>query len=476
MVMQESEQTKKLVERQRNALGWASRIVCSEVFIGGRFADEVLDNDVLPFSVIRNLLGDQVHVQVDPRCQEVSVTIKGDDGRSLVGKARHTPGYGCAVMPSEDADDQTLTLPLPDPNYNPRSPETDPFPSLPRNQYPTGIHKGLNMAFSPCLGEGKDSTARMDARALVVVHRGRIVGERYAPGFGPSSRFISHSVGKSVAVALLGVYAKTYGLDLDAPAPVEQWQQDPDDARRAIRTIDLLQMASGLDYGRPMAKEHFLGDLDLHSRPYCAALDSEKLASSRPLAHLPGTVFEYKNCDPLLVMAIISQGLARAGENVHTWPRTTLFAPIGATSITMHTDNYGHFIPSGMMTATARDFVRVGQFFLQRGLWNGQQLWPDNWYERITSPSRSEPGYAGFVWTNSTQTLPGVPKDAFFFSGFFGQRIVIVPSADLVVARLGMTLMASTDGRPQDGIGTRSNSVFNDHMGEVVSTILEALA
>ena len=453
--------------KQRNALGLAARVLAAGVFESNRDAYEVLDNDILPFSVFaRQLPG--AEVSIDQARRELSVSMVGANGALLKRTARYTPGFGCAVLPDDGANG--LQTHLPEPEMIAAA-DTQPWAALRRSQINPQISAALDLAFAPTLAGVPGKASRLDTRAVIVVHRGKIIGERYAPGFGPQSRLISWSMGKGVAASLLGVYAKQYGLDLDAPAPVAAWSERADDPRRQIRTIDILQMASGLDFGIAMNPQEAFSDSDLHTQPYCAAIDSEKLVLSRPLKHQPGTFFQYKNCDPLLVMSIIKQGLGKAGEDFHRWPRQHLFDVLGASSLTMHTDMVGNFIPSGMMFATARDYARIGQLYAQRGVWRGQALWPSAWYERLVQPSPSFAGYGGLVWTNAMGLFPGVPRDAFFLSGYFGQRTIVVPSHDLVVVRLGMTLAATSDGATADG----APAPFPAHLAQVLQTIISAL-
>lgn len=451
-----------LIARKGHALGLAARLVGAGVFESGRDPYEVLDNDVLPFRVFGNLLNG-AEIEVNRPGSELTISLEVADGVRPARTVRYTPGYGCAVLPSGGAGSVLTDLPSP---YLPCQSST-PWETVSRGKVDRNIENALHLAFSACVGQECNATSKLDTRAVVIVRSGRIVGERYAPGFGPDSRLLSWSMAKGVTAALLGVYARQFGLELDAPAPIAEWSRSEGDPRADIRSIDILQMASGLDFGRPMSPAHAFSEEDLHNRAYYTAIDSEKFVLSRPLKHKPGSVFEYKNCDPLLLMSLIKQGLLGRGIDAHAWPREHLFAPLGIHGLTIHTDTAGNFIPCGAMYATARDYARIGQFFLQRGVWNGRSLWPEHWYGRITEPSAANPGYAGLVWTNATDMLPGVPSDAFVLSGYFGQRIVVIPSWDMVLVRLGVTLSATTDGGHGTDPGS-APSLFSQHLAQVI--------
>ena len=283
---------------------------------------------------------------------------------------------------------------------------------------------------------------RRRTHAVVVIHRGRLVAERYAPGFDADSRLLGWSMTKSVASILAGRLIHLGLLDLDQPAGL--W---PDgDPRAAITLRHLLAMTSGLDFHERAA----LSDL---TRMLFAHDDVGAFAADFPLAHAPGEELRYTSAETVLLSAAIRR---RFADDAAYWrfPYRELFAPLGMTSALIETDAAGTFQLSSFGYATARDWCRLGQLMLQDGVWNGRRLLPPGWVERCRTPdprSREGQAYALGWWlcapvpeTGGERWLPAIPADAYAAWGHRQQLLMVVPSADLVVVRFGLSRPASS--------------------------------
>lgn len=222
----------------------------------------------------------------------------------------------------------------------------------------------------------------------------------------------------------------------------------------------------------PVGRSDQLTDKDYHLSVYFKAIDTESLVLSQPLVTRPGTEFKYKNSDPLTVASIMRHGLTSKGENHITWPRRALFDPIGAESVAMNADAFGNFLGSGMVFATARDFGKIGQLWLNEGRWGSEMLWPEGWREKMTTPSSSNQWYGGLVWLNTTGLHSNVPRDAYSFVGAFGQKVMVVPSRQLVVVRLGVS---ERGGVPAANEGRYSPDGFDAHFNELMGRILKSI-
>jgi CubicO group peptidase (beta-lactamase class C family) len=120
--------------------------------------------------------------------------------------------------------------------------------------------------------------------------------------------------------------------------------------------------------------------------------------------------------------------------------------PIGMDHFVMETDASGHFVGSSYSHATAREWARFGQLYLNHGVWNGRRIFPEDWPAFISAPAPNSNGqYGGHFWLNRGGLLPDVPRDAYFADGFMGQRVFILPSQDMVVVRLGLSLNDQPD-------------------------------
>ncbi len=108
-------------------------------------------------------------------------------------------------------------------------------------------------------------------------------------------------------------------------------------------------------------------------------------------------------------------------------------------------DARGTFVGSSYLYATAHDWARFGQFLLQDGVWNGQRLLPEGFVGVMRTPTRSSGGTytQGQAWLaapgGDTSAEAGLPEDTFWLEGHDGQSMAIVPSANLVFVRMGLT-------------------------------------
>lgn len=277
---------------------------------------------------------------------------------------------------------------------------------------------------------------------FVVTLRGRIIGERYAPGIGVRTPLESWSMGKSLTGAMMGVLIQQGAYDLWQAAPVPEWQ-DPGDPRQAIRIGDIMRMSSGLRIRAPQdpGYDPSLGYPD-HLFFYNSAANAFQWAATRPLQWPPNTVGRYRNTDPVLTNYLIRLAVEGRGEDYHAFPQRALFDRIGIRSMVIETDPYGNFLAQGYELGAARDWARLGNLFLQDGVWNGERILPEGYveYARTIAPAwlaDGRPIYGGsFFWINGAGNMP-IPTDAYYMAGAGGQSTIIVPSHDLVVVRIG---------------------------------------
>jgi CubicO group peptidase (beta-lactamase class C family) len=282
-----------------------------------------------------------------------------------------------------------------------------------------------------------------NTRAIVLVYRGKIVGERYAPGWTKDTPQISWSQGKSITAALIGVLAQQGRLRVDDPAPVKEWQ-GKDDPRRQIRIRDLLRMSSGLDFANlGLSGPASFSRENEHMRIYFDGLNVLEHAVNQPLEIPPNTKWRYRNSDPLTLGKIIRDTVESRGgrriENYLTFPQKALFDVIGARNFVLETDAWGNFIMTGYDYGSARDWARFGLLHLWDGMWKGKRILPEGWVEFISTPAPADGtrGYGGLFWLNRGGAWKGVPEDAFMSSGFMGQHTMVIRSRDAVVVRLG---------------------------------------
>jgi CubicO group peptidase (beta-lactamase class C family) len=280
-----------------------------------------------------------------------------------------------------------------------------------------------------------------DTRALLAVQGGRIVLERYAPGFGPESRFRSWSAAKSVTQCLVGILVRDGRLALDAPAPVPEWQQRPGDPRAAVTLRSLLTMTSGLDNADGGDDADSLVAQLLFG---AYAADTAHASADVDLAHPPDTHWAYSTATTQILSGIVGRTVGGGREGVRAFAEQALLAPLGIRSLVLEFDAAGTMLGGGYVWASARDWARLGLLYLRDGRWDGRRVLPEGWvdFTRTPAPAANNGTHGAHFWIGAKPAegqwdVLDASLGAFFMSGNAGQYVVMVPDRDLVVVRLG---------------------------------------
>ena len=271
---------------------------------------------------------------------------------------------------------------------------------------------------------------------VLVVYDGQIIAEQYGRGFDQHTVMLGWSMSKSFTAAMIGLLAKRGLLNPDAPAPVPEWKGTE---KEKITLKDLLQQSSGLDFLEDYTKFSDVTNMLFNKG------DMAAYAAARPLAHPPGSVFNYSGGNTNILSRIIRQTV---GEKAYPgFPYSDLFYKINAYSFRMEPDASGTYVGSSYSYATLRDFARFGLLYLNNGLWNGEQLLPDDWVTKTRQPAPADTlqHYGYQFWLNGfekgspgVRDYPDVPPDMYYCDGYGGQDIYIIPSKKLVVVRTGL--------------------------------------
>jgi len=313
-----------------------------------------------------------------------------------------------------------------------------PTGSWPTGGLPTGVDLDplLDAAFDP------DGPLR-DTYAVVVVHQGRLVAERYGgtlprfdgPGrpVGPDTPLLSWSVAKSMLHAVVGMLVGDGRIDPEEPAAVDAWRGDGD-PRGAITVADLLAMRDGLafseDYEDPDAS-------DVIQMLWGAGqADMARFAAERPLAAPPGTRFSYSTGTSMVLSGVVARTVG-PGAPYRDFLSERLFGPLGMASAEAGFDEAGTWVAGSYVHATARDFARFALFYLRDGMWEGRRLLPQGWVDAGRTPRSVDPD-DGALHGNHWWAL-GDALGTFWAAGHDGQYLDIVPALDLVLVRLGRT-------------------------------------
>lgn len=327
----------------------------------------------------------------------------------------------------------------------------------PTRQWPTGALPAAlsRSALEDLLGVvGKKHELLGETRAVVIVQGGRLVLERYAPGFSPETPLISWSVAKSITQALVGIAVSKGLVAIDRPMGNPRWASD--DPRSAITWRQWMNMVDGQAF-----REIGVGSVTENDSARMlfgeGRLDVAAFAAARPLVDRPGRRWNYNSGG----VNLMAEALGRAFAPGATDPRERrarmaeamsreLFVPLGMTSATPQFDARGTFVGSALFYATARDYARFGLLYLRDGIWEGRRLLPAGWVDLARTGTKAVRGgrYGAGWWIEPAPGADVSPQfkaaktsagaDLFTAQGFQGQLIVVVPSRDLVLVRLGL--------------------------------------
>nr|WP_249811043.1 serine hydrolase [Bradyrhizobium sp. 149] len=410
------------------ATGFIADVLCSETFVSRLDPQRNLAEtiDAMPGA---GLLSWAMDYQVDRVRKDVTVTLFGI-GRS---HAVYREGLGCTLEHGADIAD---VRPPPDDRQAALLPEiAGPAVVLPQSPE-------LSVALDRAFTEPAQPPYRR-TRAIVIMKAGRIIAERYAHGVGPETPLLGFSMTKSVISALTGILVGRGRLKLDGPAPVAAWK-NPNDPRHAITVDQLLRHTAGLALGSSLQAS--LGSaFEPVNRMKFVEADMASYAESTPLETAPGAVWNYHDGNILILSHLIREAAGGNPADALAFARRELFAPLGMRHVTLQLDGAGTIEGSSEMLASARDWARFGQLYLNDGVVGGKRILPEGWvnYSASATPNAWVGIGAGF-WTNQGDSFGakfridhGWPRDAFFAKGTIGQYVIVIPSERLVMVRLG---------------------------------------
>ena len=385
--------------------GYAAKNLASAVFVSGRNAEEVEALD-LNFSLIRFA------------SNTVDYENKTVTSRFLwcTSTAVYREGYGVTLLCGDDANKlREQVFPL--------LPDTTIVKPLPQGD------SAVSARLAPIAKAFVDDHAyHGHPFAFVVLHKGGIVAEHYDQGIGPDTKLLSWSMAKSFVNALVGMMVKDSLIDVHAPLPIPEWQ---DDDRKTITLHDLMQMQSGLEWN-----EDYGARSDVNVMLHCEE-DMGLYALQKPLEYKPGTHWYYSSGSTNIVVRYL-RSLFSSDEAFLSYMRERLFAPLGIRNAIFEQDMSGTPVGSSYLYITAKNFARFGQMYLDDGCVDDERILPEGWVDYTCTPaSNSENRYGAFFWLNRGGKYPDVPKDMYWCDGHDGQCIFIIPSCQLVVVILG---------------------------------------
>ena len=423
----------------------AANLLCNAVFAADRDPELARQQEFERVTTPGRYL-DLARTTVDLENETVRASLWGWQARTSV----HREGLGCTTNEGISVEELraqtpgvTSTLAPADPDVLWPEGEATLADDLPDGVDGAALDAAVQAAF-----DSPDPDEPRATRALVVVQGGRILAEAYADGYDEHTEHLSNSVAKSVTATLAGVLIEQGVLELDDLVGFDEWSEDPDDVRAGITVEHMLRMATGQDFDETYTTIE--SDVTMQ---YVGG-DLADYMIDRPAVADPGDRWHYNTGNATLLSRVLQD--AAAGDDFQASVelyRRELFDPLGMRDTIMTVDGTGTFVSGSAMYASARDYARVGQLYLQDGVWDGERLLPEGWAEFAATPTQTADGpvaYGTMFWLNwdgvsEERRHPELPDDTYFMNGHQGQHVVIIPSRDVVIARNGLTEFGNAD-------------------------------
>lgn len=417
--------------------GYAAKYICSNVFISHRDPQITYREDVASI----NLLARIIDVNID----HVQKTVVASFFGLFKSTALYREGCGCTLVTgTTEAELRKQGFMDPEPAPAPQRVRDAPWPigegassePLARHVNMDKLKGALDAAFAEPDPEKKKMT-----RAVVVVHDGKLVGERYAPGFDEKTPLLGWSMSKSVTNALVGILVRQGKLRIQEPAPVPEWQK-AGDPRKSITLDQLMRMSSGLKFDETYEPLHDVTDMLYRSYDFAA------YAAGKSLEAQPDGRWVYSSGTANIIARIVRHAVEKDYPRYYDFLRKELFEKVGMHSAVTEPDPSGTFVGSSYMFATPRDWARFGFLYLQDGIWGEERVFPEGWvkYSATPTPKAPQGQYGALFWLNAgtegnpkDRLWPSAPTDAFSARGYQGQYVVVIPSMKLVIVRFGAT-------------------------------------
>ena len=378
--------------------GYKAKQLSSWYFVSKRQTDSVLKYDLNFFPINLSF------ARINKKESKVQANLIGLFGQ----KAIYRKGLGCTLLTTKSAKEvrEQSFIPI---ETTPENPDAIDWPQ--GNKVSIDLSNPITDSLKPIIDEAFDPPGKADLRtnAVVIVHKGKVIAEKYANGFTPNTPHVGWSMTKSIMNTLTGILVKENKLDLYGKVNIPEWENDN---RNEITLNDLLQMSSGLEW-----TEGYEKNSDVTTMLYKVPNTYEYAIQSKSI-HPTGTVWKYSSGTSNIISGIIRSTFPNLNDYFN-FPRKMLFNKIGATSFILEPDAGGNFVGSSYSLATARDWAKLGQLYLNDGMWEGERILPEGWVEYSTTPAKhSRNRYGAQIWLNVAKSnLSNLPEDVFYFDG-----------------------------------------------------------
>lgn len=399
--------------------GYAAKNTGSSVFLAGRTLEftDANDNNFSPVNLATNAVN-----------KEEKYATSSTFGL-LTRKAIYREGLG-AVLVNKDFDPSEV--PLVPKRSVPNDSIAYPYGNGPQKDtiFANVDYDKLNKKVSSIFNNVNKT------RAVIVIYKGQIIAEKYAEGFNKDSRILGWSMTKSIMSTVFGVMQHQGKINVQDKAPVAAWQNDD---RKEITLHNLLQMNSGLEW------DENYDEISDVTKMLFLENDMTQMQIDKPFVGKSDETWNYSSGTTNLLSRILRQELGSQQEYLDYWYREFI-DKIGMNSMVIETDMAGHYVGSSYAWATPRDWGKFGLLYLNRGNWNGEQIFASQWTDYITQPTPTSRGtYGAQFWLNAEGKFKDLPKNMFYADGYQGQFVFVIPDKDLVVVRMALSWLDIND-------------------------------
>lgn len=408
------------VEEVRLGNAYSAKEICSGIYVSNLDESKVANEFVAPV--------------VTPLDSIWSIKVDDDEHIVQVGRlnsaarAMYREGLGCTCMIDVKKEDLLAQQPY---LLEKHLPEDLPWPHGKGGIDPNATfdidYDEINAAIDEAFEENKENMR--NTTSVLVAYKGKLIAEKYAEGFDAFTRVPGFSLSKSVTSALIGILEAKGSIHIKDSAPVNEWQRKD---QGAITIENLLHMSSGLDW---MSEEDDIM-ADYAPMAYQSSSYSEYVLQKELIA-VPGETFNYSSGDTIILSKIIQETVGGTLADAYNFYQTQLFHKIDITSAIVEGDSSGYFNGATGISMTPRDWARFGLLYLQKGMWNNEEVVPARWIEYSTTPSPANKHYGAQIWLNNPEPENTLPEDTYYFLGFYNQVVRVVPSKDLIIVRTG---------------------------------------
>lgn len=281
-----------------------------------------------------------------------------------------------------------------------------------------------------------DPALKTNAVALLVAKDGHLVYERYASNYNRSQPQLGWSMTKTLTSLVAGRMEQEGLIGLNSAVGLKQWKGT---TKAGITWGQLLNMSPGLAWN-----EDYTGGAESDTTEMLYnQMDQATWAANHALTSTPGTVFNYSTGFANIAMLGMREKLGGTHQKIYDYYQGKLFTPLGIRNGVIEPDAAGTPVGGARGILRPVDWLRLGQLVANYGVWNGQRLLSQNYMNYFFAPSPASIEYGGSVWRQPSEQIPAdlrarIPGDMVWFAGHMGQFMVVVPSRNLVVLRMGV--------------------------------------